>query len=97
MAKLRLGPIVDEKPVRLTAELPAAVYRDLLAYADALGHETGQAVEATHLVGPMLARFMATDRAFAKVQKSRVTGPVTTAVDLSGALPREDAPQQESA
>lgn len=97
MGKLKLGPIADEKPVRLTAELPAAVHRDLLAYADALGRETGQAVEAAHLVAPMLARFMATDRAFAKARKSRVTGPVRTAADLSGALPREDAPQQESA
>lgn len=41
MAKLKLGPIADEKPVRLSAELPAAVHRDLLAYADALGRETG--------------------------------------------------------
>jgi len=74
MAKLKLGPITDEKPVRLTAELPATVHRDLLAYADALGRETGQAVVAAHLVGPMLARFMATDRVFAKARKSPRSG-----------------------
>ena len=30
MAKLKLGAIVDDKLVRLTIELPAAVHRDLL-------------------------------------------------------------------
>ena len=33
MSKLKLGPIVDEKPVRATVELPAALHRDLVAYA----------------------------------------------------------------
>jgi hypothetical protein len=36
MAKLKLGAIIDEKPVKLTVELPAAVHRDLLVYAKAL-------------------------------------------------------------
>jgi hypothetical protein len=35
MAKLKLGAIADDKPVKLTVELPAAVHSDLLAYADA--------------------------------------------------------------
>ena len=30
MAKLKLGAIADDKPVKLTIELPAAVHRDLL-------------------------------------------------------------------
>jgi len=79
MAKLKLGPIADEKPVRLTADLPAAVHRDLLAYADALGRETGQAVEPVRLVAPMLARFMATDRAFARARRSMDEGPLLEA------------------
>lgn len=37
MAKLKLGAIEDDKPVKLTVELPAQVHRDLLAYAQALG------------------------------------------------------------
>ena len=37
MAKLKLGTIEDDKPVKLTVELPAGVHRDLLAYAAALG------------------------------------------------------------
>lgn len=70
MAKLKLGPLIDEKPVRLTIELPAAVHRDLAAYADVLAVETGRPAEPVKLVAPMLARFMATDRAFAKARRS---------------------------
>jgi len=32
--------------------------------------ETGKPVEAAQLVAPMLARFMATDRAFAKARRA---------------------------
>jgi hypothetical protein len=71
MMKLKLGRIEDDKPVRLTIELPAAIHRDLVAYAETLGRETGQdTVEPAKLVGPMLARFMATDRAFAKLRRT---------------------------
>jgi hypothetical protein len=38
--KLKLGPISDDKPIKLTVEVPAAVHRDLVAYAEALGRET---------------------------------------------------------
>jgi hypothetical protein len=72
VAKLKLGRIEDDKPVRLTIELPAAIHRDLVAYAETLGRETGQVtVEPAKLIGPMLARFMATDRAFAKLRRAR--------------------------
>ena len=71
MAKLKLGKLQDDKPVRLTIELPAAIHRDLVAYAEALGRETGQGtVEPAKLVVPMLVRFMATDRAFAKLRRT---------------------------
>lgn len=70
MAKLKLGPLEDDKPVRVTVDLPAALHRDLLAYAEALGRQTGQAFEPAKLIGPMLSRFMATDRAFAKVRRN---------------------------
>jgi hypothetical protein len=76
MAKLKLGSIHDDKPVKLAVELPAAVHRDLLAYAEALARETGQPiVDPPKLVAPMLARFMATDRAFSKARrKNHVDG-----------------------
>jgi hypothetical protein len=72
MSKLKLGAIADDKPVKLTVEIPANIHRDLLAYAEALAHESGQAItDSSKLVAPMLARFMATDRAFAKARRFR--------------------------
>ena len=71
MAKLKLGKIPDDKPVKVTIELPAAIHRDLVAYGIALGREIGQgAVEPGKLIAPMLARFMATDRTFAKLRRT---------------------------
>ena len=71
MAKLKLGAILDDKPVKLTVELSAAVHRDLLAYAEALARQSGQSIgDPVKLIAPMLARFMATDRAFAKVRRA---------------------------
>ncbi len=71
MHKLKLGTITDDKPVKLTVELPANVHRDLAAYTDALARETGQSIsDPAKLVTPMLMRFMATDRAFAKAHRN---------------------------
>ena len=36
MMKLKLGPLADDRPVKLAVELPAAVHRDLVAYVAAL-------------------------------------------------------------
>lgn len=74
-AKLRLGPIADERPVKLAVELPAAIHRDLVAYAAALATESGQQpMLPEKLVAPMLARFMAADRVFARHRRSRENG-----------------------
>ena len=74
MAKLKLGAFSDEKPVKLTVELPANVHRDLLAYAEVLAREIGQAIsDPSKLVAPMLVRFMATDRAFGKARRMNQT------------------------
>jgi hypothetical protein len=78
MAKLKLGAIVDDKLVKLTIELPAVVHRDLLAYAEILARDSGQSAhDPATLIGPMLARFMATDRAFARSRRAShgATGP----------------------
>ena len=47
MTKLKLGSIEDDKPVKLTVELPAAVHRNLVAYADYLNSQLSQ----SHLFG----------------------------------------------
>ncbi len=72
MAKLKLGVVEDDKPVKLTIELPANLHRDLVVYAEAMSHETGQAgFEPTKLIAPMLSRFMTTDRAFLKLRRNK--------------------------
>ena len=68
MANLKLGAIDDDKPVRVTLELPARLHRDLVAYGRILGGETP--IEPVKLIGPMLERFMATDRGFARAKRS---------------------------
>jgi hypothetical protein len=74
LAKLKLGAIADDKPVKLTIELSAAVHRDLVSYGQVLARETGQGVvDPAKLVAPMLARFMAADRAFAKLRRAIAT------------------------
>lgn len=71
MTKLKLTAIQDDKPVKLTVDLPGAVFRDLAAYAEVVGRESGQAgQEPAKLIVPMIQRFMATDRAFAKARRA---------------------------
>jgi len=71
MAKLKLGVIEDDKPVKLTVEVTGALHRDLLAYGEALARETGQPpVEPARLIVPMISRFMATDRGFSKARRT---------------------------
>lgn len=98
-SRLKLGSLLDDKPVRLTVELPAAVHRDLVAYADALSRETGQASEPTRLIAPMLARFMAADRAFARarrhVDRVEQTAPAVTGSKPTGNRAGLAAPPDE--
>ncbi len=71
MLKLKLTTIADERPVKVAIELPAAVHRDLVSYAEVLAKQTGQKVEPAKLVAPMLARFMSTDRAFLRARREK--------------------------
>jgi hypothetical protein len=83
MAKLKIGAIESDKPVRMTIELPAAVHRDLLAYAEVHARETGQtSSEPGKLIAPMLARFMATDRGFAKSRRKKAASHETPSAGL---------------
>lgn len=85
MTKLKLGPLADDKPVKMSVELPAAVHRDLVAYAQVLGGTSGQtAPEPSKLIVPMIERFMATDRAFAKARRDRAAQVVGGSAEKSG-------------
>lgn len=72
MSKLKLGAIADDKPIKVTVELPAPLHRELVAYAEVLAQETGQpTIDPTKLIAPMVQRFIATDRGFAKARRQR--------------------------
>ena len=45
MAKLKLSTFQDDRPVKLTIELPADVHRDLVAYAELLACQNGYQIE----------------------------------------------------
>ncbi|QNO27232.1 DUF2274 domain-containing protein [Sphingopyxis sp. OPL5] len=70
-AKLRLGPIVDEKPVKLTVELPASLHADLALYARLLADAGDAPIEPGRLIVPMLQRFIGADRAFLKARRQQ--------------------------
>ena len=74
MSTLKLGPIEDDAPVKITVELPAAMHRDLLEYAKQLAAESNSKVaEPGKLIVPMVGRFMESDRGFSRSRKSRKT------------------------
>lgn len=68
MTKLKLAGIDDDKPVKLSVTLSAALHRNLVAYADLLAKETGKSIEPEKLIAPMLEKFIASDRGFRKAR-----------------------------
>ena len=75
MTKLKLDALPDDKPVKVTVELPAPVDRDLVAYAKVPERETSQTTKyPAKLIAPMVERFMATDRGFAKLRRQGTSG-----------------------
>jgi len=79
VGKLKLGALEDDKPVKVTVELPAAVHRELLAYAEVLAQETGRPIhDPVRLIPRMIERFMATDRAFTRARRGSVAASAAT-------------------
>ena len=71
MTRLKLADLADNKPIKLTIELSARLHRDLIAYALAInGGEAKNAPAIERIVPPMLERFIAADRDFAKTRRS---------------------------
>jgi len=70
--KLKLAALADDKPVKLTVALPATVHADLVAYGVCLARESGASkpIDPERLIAPMLAKFLATDRAFARMRRA---------------------------
>lgn len=75
MTRLKLSDLADEKPIRVTVELPARLHREMLAYGLALNDgEAKGAPPPERLIPPMLERFIATDRSFARTRRSASPG-----------------------
>ena len=68
MMKLKLGPLADDKPVKVAVELPASLHRDLTEYGRLLAGAAAP-IEPAKLIVPMLERFIATDRGFTKARR----------------------------
>ena len=56
-------------PLLQTVQTNCSGRRDLVAYAKLLAGETDQPADPVKLIAPMLARFMATDRGFARARR----------------------------
>ena len=73
MTKLKLAQLQEDKPVKLTVTLSAALHRNPVVYADILSSRSGKAVEPAKLIAPMLEKFIASDREFAKARGKKGT------------------------
>lgn len=70
MTRISLADLSDEKPVRLTVEIPARVHRELHAYCAALNQgETTGAPAPERVIPIMVERFIASDRSYARHRK----------------------------
>lgn len=74
MAKLRLGPIPDDKPITRTVKLSAALEAELCAYAE-LYAQSFAPIPVERLIPVMLEQFMRADRGFRG--RSKQTGTST--------------------
>jgi len=79
MTKLKLGPIPDDKPVRLTIILSAELAALLRTYADAVGSGSGKPVTVERIVPHILERFIRTDRAFMRTRRQVVDSTARSA------------------
>jgi hypothetical protein len=71
--KLKITALPEEKPIKLTVELPAAVHQDLVKYSELISHSgVPEPGDLTKLITAMVKRFMETDRAFCKLKGHRV-------------------------
>ncbi|CEJ84938.1 conserved hypothetical protein [Hyphomicrobium sp. GJ21] len=70
MSKLKLGTLADDKPVKVSREFPATLFRDLQLYGRLLAQPGQPPIEPEKLIVPMLERFLATDREFQKARRA---------------------------
>jgi len=71
MTKLRLGPIAEEKTVKLTLEIAGELMREISDYAQIHARSTGLVapLPPERIITAMVARFIASDREFSKQRR----------------------------
>jgi hypothetical protein len=71
MTRLKLSDITDETPVKLTIEISARLHGELQQYGLVLnGGVQDGAPQPSAIIAPMIERFIAGDREFAKARRS---------------------------
>ena len=71
MNKLRLSPIVSEKPIKIVIEISAVLYQDLKIYAELLSKDGNkETIAPSKLVAPMIEKFIKGDKIFKKLKNS---------------------------
>lgn len=69
MADLKLGKLPDRAPVKLTVAILPNLHQALQDYAALYAQTYGQEEPVAELIPAMLASFLESDRAFAKMRK----------------------------
>ena len=71
MPKLKLAPLPDDKPVKITITLSAEQVALVTAYGTAVGSTGGKVPSIERLIPPIIERFIRSDRAFARQLRPR--------------------------
>jgi hypothetical protein len=72
--RLKLGALIDDKPVKITVELPSSVHRNLISNAECFSSPKRPIDwRFTELIAPMVARFLATDTALSRNRENRAS------------------------
>ena len=66
MSKLKLAPLPDDKPVKVTVTLSAEQVALLAAYGTAVGSADGKPPSVERLIPPIIERFIRSDREFTR-------------------------------
>ena len=74
MADLKLGKLPDRNPVKLTISVMPDLRSALAGYAVLYEQSYGQKEQIEDLISAMLARFLESDRAFAKARSEAASG-----------------------
>lgn len=69
--KLKIGPLPDRTPVKVTVNVEPALHADLQMYAELYDEAYGQRAKAAELIASMVQSFLAGDAALKREAKKR--------------------------